>query len=154
MRIDAGTMPQGSPLSQADRDLIHTWVTGGMPELDVSSTVGTSTASCPSTTTTTSTVGSAPAPVVAPVLQSTYALGVQPIMAAYCTGCHSAAGGQTPYLDTLSRVKLNFSNVMSAIEQGTMPAPVTLTSGLPMDKINILNQWGTAPNSPFGQWAP
>ena len=120
----------------------------------MSSTVGTSTASCPSTTTTTPTVDPAPAPVVAPVLQSTYALGVQPIMAAYCTGCHSAAGGQTPYLDTLSRVKLNFSNVMSAIKKGTMPVPVTATSKLPADKINILNNWGIAPNSPYGQWAP
>jgi len=153
MRIDAGTMPQGSPLSQVDRDLIHAWVSGGMPEFDVSPAPGTSTTSCTSKTTS-PTVNPSPTPVVAPVLQSTYALGVQPIMAAYCTGCHSAAGGQTPYLDTLSRVKLNFGNIMSAVQEGSMPAPVTATSKLPADKISILNNWGTAPNSPYGQWAP
>ena len=96
----------------------------------------------------------APAPIPVPALEPTYAKGVQPIMAAYCVGCHSAAGGTSPYLDTLARVKANYANIMSQVDTGGMPLPSTPTSALPTDKINILADWGTSPNTPYGQFAP
>ena len=174
MRIDAGTMPVRGPLAAPDSAAIHAWVTAGMPEVDSATPAapgttsgGTSTGTTPSTgcpsttaqapapapTTPAAPAAPAPPPVVVPPLEPTYAKGVQLIMAAYCTGCHSTAGGTSPHLDTYAAVKSNYGNIMSQVNSAGMPVPRTATSKLPADKITILTQWGSNPNAPYGQYA-
>ena len=174
MRIDAGTMPVAGPLSAADSSAIHAWVAAGLPEFDSAAPAGpgsstgtagggtTTPTSCPSTTAqvpatapgTPAPAAPAAPPVVVPALEPTYALGVEPIMSAYCSGCHSAAGGTTPYLDTYASVKSNYRNIMSQVNSAGMPVPRTATSKLPADKLDILTKWGSNPNAPYGQYAP
>ena len=136
LRISSGSMPPSAPLSSSDQALINAWVQAGMPQSD-----------SPTPTTT-------PAPTSAPGLIPTYSGGIQAIIAANCGGCHSSsAGGRatSPYLDTLSSLKSNYSSVMSAIKSGSMPRG---GATLPQNQMDLLTSWGTAPNSPYGRWAP
>ena len=138
LRIDGNTMPPGAALAQADKDAIHAWQTAGMPETD---------AQMPATSCATTPAG----PAAPPALLPTYSGGVKTLMAAYCTSCHSAAGRTSPYLDTLAGVKNNYDNVMSTVKSGSMPRG---GAKLSTSDTSVLTKWGTAPNTPYGQWAP
>ena len=146
MRIQGGTMPQSGPLSQADQAAVKAWYAGGMPDADPATSGAL--ASCNAGTLTPT------APAAPPALIPTYAGGVKTIMSAYCVSCHSAAGGTSPHLDTLASVKSNYGNIISTITSGSMPRPRTATSKLDANTINLMKQWGTSPNAPYGQYAP
>jgi hypothetical protein len=164
--IDNNSMPPSSaaPLTKADKDAIHAWVTAGFPESTGTGTASTTPAGTPSSTTDCIPAQSPPAvdpvnpvtpvtpvtPSTSSALVSTYSGGVSAIMTASCLGCHSS-GQKLPYLDSLAGVKNNYTAVMRDINSGSMPQG---SSKLTADKILILTNWGKAPNSPYSQWAP
>lgn len=72
----------------------------------------------------------------------TYVANVKPILAANCTSCHSADGGQAPYLETYDEVK-------DAIVNGVLIQEIEAPSGqgmptdarMPQANIDVINNW-------------
>lgn len=72
----------------------------------------------------------------------TYLGNIKPIVTANCTNCHSADGGQTPYLETYDQTK-------EAIQTGTLLMQIAqpTTQGMPQnermpqEKIDMITTW-------------
>ena len=138
-QIDSGTMPRGSVMAAADKASIHAWITAGMPQVSSATPTvspGSANSGCVPTPT------PSPAPT-STALVATYSGGIQSIMSTYCVSCHSQYGSQ-------SSVSQNYNQIMSKVSSGAMPRGMTM----PSDKIQLLRQWGTYPNAPYGQFAP
>jgi mono/diheme cytochrome c family protein len=164
--IEANKMPKQSPLSAADQKLINKWITAGMPEKVSSSSPKPDSKSDPdcdnggndstSSTTgsaTTSTTGSATTSTTGSATTSpstSYAGAVKPMIDQYCISCHGSTGND-PKLDTLAKVKANFSAIRNAMKNGTMPQDGAVVSSATQATFA---SWGTAPNGTIGQWAP
>jgi hypothetical protein len=76
------------------------------------------------------------------IANPTYVATVKPIINENCISCHSAAGGQAPYLESIDQVKTAIENngLISQIEAPSgfgMP----LNGRMPQAKIDMIKSW-------------
>jgi predicted CXXCH cytochrome family protein len=76
------------------------------------------------------------------ITNPTYLATIKPIIKENCLSCHSAAGGQAPYLETIDQLKSAIENngLLSRIEAPSgfgMP----LSGRMPQSKIDVIKLW-------------
>lgn len=76
------------------------------------------------------------------ITNPTYLANIKPIIKENCISCHSAAGGQAPYLENIDQLK-------SAIENNSLVSRIEAPSGfgmplsgrMPQSKIDLVKLW-------------
>lgn len=81
----------------------------------------------------------------AEIANPTYLANVKPIIFENCLSCHSAGGGQAPYLETKDQLKdaiVNFGllNQINAPSGLGMP----LSGRMPQSKIDVIVRWSAS----------
>ena len=67
-----------------------------------------------------------------------YSIDIKPILDRSCTSCHSAAGGESPNLDSYVLAKNNINESIDETATGSMP---TVGPNLSPDEIDLLQSW-------------
>jgi hypothetical protein len=78
-----------------------------------------------------------------PVTNLTYVANIKPVIAANCTGCHSA-GDQSPALETYDQLKTAIVNgkVLCKIE-GSCGSIMPTSGKMPQGTIDMIKLWAT-----------